>query len=232
MSDVSAANPYRPPTDIAIGRRASARPGKLTAICVIAIVLGVLGILGGAYGVLWLIMAPFVTQLLVPPAGPGFPAEMRESQLRLHAEIQGVMYRYIVPLAVLMGISLIAAVAMTVGGFKALKLKGLGRLLLLAGFTLGVAYEIGNGWLQFAMTPESVAVMQRSLDDTLQSTPDGPGRQHMKRGMEISLGIGKFAGITFAVVLGVVKLAYYLFSLIYLNREPVRILYLAAQAKA
>lgn len=234
MSDASfPANPYRPPSDFVVAAgNPSARPGGLTAIAVIAIVVGILGILSSAGGLVMMAANPYLQQMLQPPSGPGGPSELEKAQQKSQAEIQAVADKYQAATLSLLAVSLISAVCFTFGGFKALGLSRSGRLLLLVACGLAVFYELGHWVEQFVMVPEMSLVMQRSMRETFEAEPDRPGNRQAQQFVDSFLPMVFMSTLVITVGIGLVKMVYYFYTLIYLNREHVRARFLAAPPKA
>src|SRR5437868_6558464 len=97
-SDSQSFDPYRSPT-LPEGPYAAVppmgRPGWLTALCVMCIVLGALGVLNSLFGTLGVIGGKAV-QTWVQPKGSssGMPPEMQEAQEKFQQDLYGVQDKY------------------------------------------------------------------------------------------------------------------------------------------
>jgi hypothetical protein len=123
-----------PPTE-SRGRR----PGGLTAICVIAIVVGVLGILLVFMGIVGLVVAMVMQGTLT--AG-GTTDEARRLAQEMNGQIQALAFRFIVPNMLIYLVDAAVAISLVVGGVKGLKLRPEARRLLLATFCGALIFEL------------------------------------------------------------------------------------------
>src|SRR3954470_2053768 len=79
--------PYAPPMT-------TGRPGWLTTLCVLCIVLGALGLFNSLLGAAGAIGGQFIQKALQPAAGAGMPADMKDAQEEFQADINAVQLKY------------------------------------------------------------------------------------------------------------------------------------------
>jgi hypothetical protein len=82
------------------------------------------------------------------------------------------------------------------------------------------------------MVPEMSLVMQRSMRETFEAEPDRPGNRQAQQFVDSFLPMVFMSTLVITVGIGLVKMVYYFYTLIYLNREHVRARFLAAPPKA
>jgi hypothetical protein len=89
-------NPYLPPDEVLAEPAHRGRPGMLTTLCVLAIVLGALGLLTGFAGVGSLVFGKQIQTSFQPQKQPGISEEMVQIQKDYQAELMGIQDQYIV----------------------------------------------------------------------------------------------------------------------------------------
>src|SRR5438552_666160 len=101
-ADTSSFDPYRSPTlpeGAYAGPPLVGRPGWLSALCVLCIVLGALGLVNSAFGTLGIIAGPKVQQMMAAQPQPGIPDDLKEAQQKMQADMYAIQKKYIWPLA-------------------------------------------------------------------------------------------------------------------------------------
>ena len=208
----SEANPYR--TGV-VPEVAAQRPGWLTAIAIVVVVIGVLGLL--ACGTKFLNLA-FGRQMQQMFAGIGAPNEqMRKAQEEMNAAIMGVADRFFVPNVILATSQFFLSIALIFGGIKSLKLDALGRKVLLIALALLLFYEIGNLVTQILTQLGMMPIMQLYMPRMMTV----PGQENAGA-QRFGTAIAKFsmvAGIVMQSGWTLVKMVFYGFA-IYFLRKP------------
>jgi hypothetical protein len=225
-ADSTASDPYRSPpipdSSYAPSMR-SGRPGWLTALCVIAIVIGILGALNGLFGAVGTLFSRQLQTAVTPAAPPGASQQMQKVQQQFQAETLAIQDKYFVGILLSAIVRTIVAGALTWGGVSCLSLKQAGRTLLLAACAAAILFEIGNSVLQGLVSMEMMAAMNGFFENFLQTMPQGSGPPP-----ELFLKFLK-GWMIFGLVMGYVivglKIAFYIFGLIYLQREAVKTLF-------
>jgi hypothetical protein len=204
------------------------RPGWLTALCVVAIVIGVLGAMNGLFGVIGVLAGPRLQAAFAPrvQAGPGVANEIEKIQQQFQAEMNQVQNKYFVGLLVASLLRVVVAVALVLGGVMSLNLKPNGRTILLVACGVGILYELGvSVLLQSLINMEMTAAMNSFFESLVETLPKGPGGGPPP---EIFLNIMKGSivfGFAIQYVFAAIKIAFYLWGLIYLQREAIRALF-------
>lgn len=204
------------------------RPGWLTALCVVSIVIGVLGGMNGLFGLIGVLAGPSLQAMFMPQAqaGPGAANEMEKIQQQFQAEMAQVQNKYFVALLVATLARIVVAAALLVGGVMSLNLKPNGRTILLLACGAGILYELGVGvLLQSLINMEMSAAMNSFFESLIETLPKAQGGGPPP---EIVLNIMKGSiifGFAIQYVFAAIKIAFYLWGLIYLQREAIRALF-------
>jgi hypothetical protein len=225
--DPSTLNPYLAPTDPVPRGGKTGRPGMLSTICVIAIVMGALGAMNVLAGLGMYFLQPVMQQAFQPSVGPGVSREDVRQYRDIQDKTQAIADKHIVLAMSLLALAFLSSVGLILGGLKTLRLNDMGRKVLMATLVLCVVYELGHWTQQFMVMPEIGAAMRETYQKSIEELPPGSVQ---RRSQELTLtivGISTTASLVFVVALGAVKLVYYFLTLIYLNRQPIRDLYLA-----
>jgi hypothetical protein len=127
------------------------RPGWLTAIAVISIVLGALGMLSVVVGVLGQLFSAQAQQWVqqwmqgmakIGPAGGGMPPEALKMQQELPTLMIDMQARWRIVMLVLLAINFVLSALLLTSGIGTLKLARWGRTLLLASLAGTILFEI------------------------------------------------------------------------------------------
>ena len=217
-SDFAAFNPYSSPPPDSYSPRSSERPGWLTAIIVIAIILGVFGLLIGVVGLGSTIFGQQMQAAMAPRPNPGITPEMQKAMDQFQKEIQAITDRYFVPLLLSSLLRVVVASLLVYGGIQALSLKANGRTVLLAAFATGLVFEVFTGVLQSFMNIEMNAAMNAYFEGIVGAMPaQGPGSEVMLSIMRMSMVFGYI----FQYFTTFAKIAFYVFGLVYLRRPQI-----------
>jgi hypothetical protein len=228
-ADSNAFDPYRSPSlpeGPYAGRSASNRPGWLTALCVVCVVLGALGLMNALMGTAGALAGPYLQALIQPKPSPSMPPEMQQAQQDLQDELQAVQDRYFVPLVAWIALRFIAALLLLIGGLQCLSLRESGRKLLIAACAVAIGFELSHAILQSIVNMENLAAFNSFGDTFLQSMPEGsqasPGMQNAMRSLLRGTII---AGLVVFYLLVLLKVGLYLFGMIYLQKLHIRALF-------
>jgi hypothetical protein len=210
-------SPYRPPTadrELPVYAR---RPGGLTAVCVLAIILGFLA-LGSAFGT----TCGVVMNLLGGVGGmfsSGMGGELEEIQVKMYREVAAFSNQFVVIHVLIILLLVVLGTALLVGGFRSMKLIEAGRRTLVAACSAAILFEIVRcGWMLFEQM-QTMAIMRTNLSRITDSLADGAGPARAMQGI---MSVSLYAGVVFAVGWLALKLAYFIFAVIYLRKDSVR----------
>lgn len=204
---------------------AAKRPGGLTAICVIAIILGVLGVLAALIGGGGLVVNKLFREQLAkqqqPP--PGFPQGMADAQKKMQEAIYAVADRYFIADVILLPIHGLISVFLIVAGAKAMTLVPEARTLfqgaLIAALVMLVVTTIKGAVQQIEM----FGVMDQFFKEMAGDMP-GAGAQG-KDVFVTAMRIGMIIGAVFGFGWQFILLLFYGLSLNYLSRPNIVALY-------
>lgn len=199
------------------------RPGGLTAVCVIAIVLGGLGLCTSLFGLASLAFQDKIEKFSMqqqPPAG--MPNGMFKSQMEMQKKMQQKMlevaHRY---RGVNLGITLLNllfASSLLVGGIMTMKLNPTGRTFLAAVFLAVIVFEIVRLVITVFMQLDMAAAMSAAFQG-------GPGTDQATALLATSMKVGTFVGMGIGFVLALGKIIFYGIGASYLGRSKVRQLF-------
>jgi len=200
------------------------KPTALKVVCVTAIVLGSLLSCTGLLGVGGLAMQGVMAnqqeralaELEGDPAQGGF--------LAFNQQLQDLQRRWLPVSATLAFGHIVIAVALIVGGALTLALKPGGRSLLMTTLGLGAVFELARTGFESYLAVQTQEVMQRM---TLAAGPD-PGSGGSPPGMPdvgMFMAVGMGVSLAMAGCWGLLKIAFYLWSLFYLRKPGTRDLF-------
>lgn len=186
------------------------KPGALTAVCVIAIVLGIMGTLAVCIGGVGL-AANSAMQGMITVSPNATPFD--KAQVELQQEMMSINTRHLPAVIVLLVAQLAVSPLLIAGGVKALRMQHSGRRLLIYAFVAVIIFEVVRTafqlYLQMQMLPlydEMAMRLAREGGNTPQ--------------VEIFQRVGKgaaMAGVVFMIFWGAVKLVLYGLSARYLG---------------
>jgi hypothetical protein len=225
-------NPYRPPQsfdDLALANRLSpdgGRPGGLSAVCAIAIVLGGMGLATSMMGLCAMAAKPWLNNVFVLPQQSAKADQFREAQREMQQRTEEVASRYagfnlgFLLLNVLIGGSLF------VGGILALRLSPKGRRLLLTAFTAAILLEILRAVVQSFAQIEMAEVMQGPMARMMQASAShgGPGTPE-NAAFTVVVSRAMYVGIAVWLAFAAAKVIFYAVGARYLHRPAIRQLF-------
>jgi len=192
-------------------------PTGLKAVCIIAIVLGALGTLISCGGAASLAIGPALQSAFNMPAQQGMNPEMVRAQEELQTQMTAIGNEFMPFTIATVVVHLLSGLALLLGGIFTLKLSTTGRAILLTGCVLAILYELINGVLSVVVQLRMMPAVQKFMDQALQRGGQAEmgsafGR-FMLAGMLVTLGI--------SLVAMLVKLAFYVFSVVYLKKSHI-----------
>ena len=197
------------------------RPGWLTAIVAIAIIMGVFGLLMGIGGLgstlFWKQTQAVVRPAQNPNLNPALEKELDEFQ----QEMQAVTDRYRVPLVLTSLFRMVVAGMLVYGGIQALSFNSRGRKVLLAAFAAGLVFEAVFRVLKSIIDIEIDAAMNVYFERLVSTVPQrGPP--------DVLLSIMRTAvvvGYAMQYVVTFAKITFYVVGLVYLRRPLIAALF-------
>lgn len=227
-ADSQAFDPYRSPAPPEIpyaGGPRSGRPAWLTTVCVICIVLGALGLINSLAGSIGVIGGRRFQAVFRMPAGAGASDNMKDAQKKFEDDIYGVLKKYWWPVVATMLVRFAVAVLLLVGGIRSLGLHESGRKTLLTACIIALPLELGYAILQTFMQLENMTAMNSFAESFGQSLPQNQNNANVGKTMQYIFRASMIASIAFATLIALAKIGFYTFSILYLQRFPIRALF-------
>jgi hypothetical protein len=205
------------------------RPGGLTSVCIIAIVLGVLGFLTGSLTLVTQAASNQLQQLQSQWGAAGASPQVRDVQAEMNAKSMAIMNRFRL-VNVLLGLAQLGlCAALVIGGVRTLRLNERGRKLLFIACSLAMLFELTRAVPTVLMQLENMALMADYFPRVMEaSVPSGQSQQ-----------VAEFAKMMtrFSLIMGWVilfgwlsmKLAFYGSSAYYLTRPKTKALFAATK---
>lgn len=196
------------------------RPGGLTALCILAIVLGALGVLIGLFGIAAAaLQGPL--QDLVAQMQPDGDEETAQLQQEIGDESREFAERHLIRNIVFAIARLFVAGGLFVGGILAFRLRKPGRKVLLLAFAAGIVFELCQIWplIDAAQFTERIMNAQQlgggpNADDDAQAM------------MRIMMKVIAAMQIVMMAAMALIKTAFYGFGWWYLSRPHIAALYI------
>jgi hypothetical protein len=212
----------------------SNRPGWLTAIGVIAIILGVLGILSSTVSAIGQYfsasMQEAIESFVLVAQQNQMPSEAKALMDDMKTLMKDLQERWRPILLTLLACNMVLSVLLLAGGIGTLRLAEWGRRMLIAAFAGTMLYEVGTAATQLIMqfetrhlTSEYTAKMMDAMSKGNQAMPPAQ-RQQMMRVMTISTSVFFLLGVAMGLAWLLVKLIAYGLAIHYLRRPQIRAL--------
>jgi len=225
MSDVTPFDPYRSPSlpeGPYVGKPGSGRPQILTALIVICLVFGILGLMNSLFGVVGVIGGQQLQQAFQPKMPSDVPQGMQKAQDKFQSDINNLQTKFRLEMIGTLAFRFVAALLLAIGGIKALGKKESGRKLLVAGCAVALAFELVQAIVQTMINTEMMTAFNSYMESVMQSLPEKPGTENVKRVMQTVLKVTMYGAIATTYILMAVKGGVYLFGLIYLRKPHIR----------
>ncbi|MFN0052810.1 MAG: hypothetical protein ACKV0T_11505 [Planctomycetales bacterium] len=200
---------------------ARTRPGGLTAVCILALLLGIVGLLTGCAG---LASQAFGAQLQEAMSGmqPGGNEAMRQAQQEMNTKILAVAKKYAWMTVPLLVVKMVAELLMIAGAAGALGLKPFGRKWLMWGLTAALVIESISLIPALLLQNETQAVTQEYMNKIMSGAGGGQGAAEF--GSSITQ-VATIIGLVLAIGWLLVKALYYVLSLRYLRKREIAALF-------
>jgi len=223
-------DPYRSPTlpeGPYAGVSRTGRPGWLTTLCVLCIVLGALGMMNSLFGAFGILGGKAIQKWVQPKgANTGMPPEMQAAQEKFQEDLYAVQDKYFWVLVPSVVIRFPVALLLLMGGIRALSLQERGRKLLLMGCGVALGFELASSILQSFLVMENMTITNGYIENITNNMPKDKAAAVQVMG--IVKTVTRAINIVVLVLTGVVvllKIALYLFGLIYLRKPHIQALF-------
>ncbi len=200
-------NPYQslPESTKPSGVAPQQKPGGLTAIAVICLVLGGLALLGSLLAIGMSFFQDSLNQFQNAQAsGPG---------AEIQAKMQAVQEGQFIPNLIFSGCNVIIGTLLVLGGIGVLTLKESGRNLLRSVLLVAIVFVIVRGIYGIWNSVSVMGAIQDVGDPVLQT----------------AMQVGLIIGLVFAVIVPMVLVGFYAWSRSYLNKPDIRALFVGAK---
>lgn len=191
--------------------------GGLTAICIIAILLGALGILGAAGGLLGAVLGEQLQEAFTPPATANTP--MAKQQEQMQQEMEAVADKWAPVNYSLFAVLIVVAGCLIFGGVQAMRLQPNGRQFLMVAFLMAIVFELVRLIPTVSIQLATMDIMEGYMADMLKGAPGSPPPPPAaQRMVGMSMKVGMFIGFAFTGIWLLLKLGFYGFGTMYLRR--------------
>jgi hypothetical protein len=219
-------DPYRSPSlpeGPYEGVPAAGRPGLLTTLCVLCIVLGALGLMNSALGTAGAIGGSRLQAAIQPKTSAGLPPGMKQAQDDFQDDLNAVQRKYFWATVPALAFRFLAGLLLLIGGIRSLALSESGRKLLLVACAVALVFELGHAILQSVVSLEMMTAVNSYVEKLTSSMNQQnnapPGFQKM---MQTIVHGSILGGIIVSYLISLGKIALYVFGLIYLRTNPIR----------
>lgn len=203
---------------------ASGRPGWLTALCVLAIVLGALGLMNSLMSAGGLLAGQQLQKIMRAQPSPGMTPEMQEAQNKLQDAMYAVQRKYWWPIVFALLLRAGVALLLLIGGIRALSLKEGGRQLLLVACGVALPFELAHAILQTLIMLDNMTAMHNFAEVLANEMPkDGPPQ--MQNFVQTVMQGTLIVSLVFMYLWTLIKGGLYLFGLLYLRRNHIKNLF-------
>src|SRR6478672_9919227 len=154
-AETGAFDPYRSPSlpeGVYTGPRPVGRPGWLSFLCVLCIVLGALGIMNSVFGTFGMVVGPRFQQFMAAQPKPGMPDDLKEAQEKMQADMYTIQAKYIWPLGLSIALRLVVCTLLLIGGIRCLNLSEPGRKLLIIACSIALVFDLLQAIFQMVIT--------------------------------------------------------------------------------
>jgi hypothetical protein len=147
---------------------------------------------------------------------------VQQAQDKFQSDINNLQTKFRLEMIGTLSFRFVAALLLAIGGFKALGKKESGRKLLVAGCAVALAFELVQAIVQTMINTEMMTAFNSYMESVMQSLPDKPGTENVKRFLQTFLKITMYGTIAITYILMAVKGGIYLFGLIYLRKPHIK----------
>jgi hypothetical protein len=206
------------------------RPGGLTAVCVIAIVLGCLGLCSVLLGVFSLAAAPLMKRMVEEQQRTAMNNPAHNANLEMQKKMQAIGDRHWGSSLAFLLANTVLAGSLLAGGIAALMMVPKARTFLLAVFVAAIAFVIVRAVVEAFAQMEMAAAISDSMRNIMATAaPPGPAaRQGAAQAAEMATvftKVGVFGGIAITVLFALAKVIFYAIGARYLCRPNIRRLF-------
>jgi hypothetical protein len=204
------------------------RPGGLTALCILAIVLGAFGVLSGLGGIAAAaLQGPM--QNMVAQLQPQQGKEAARVQQQIADESREFAQRHIVRNTLFSLARLFVASCLLAGGILTLRLHPQGRKILIVAFSAGIVFELAQIWPMVEVIPFTQRTMQLTMEAQQKGMP-GKGQNAEDAAAMMRIMVKAIAAMQVVMMAAMLlaKSGFYAFGLWYLTRPRISTLFISS----
>lgn len=201
----------------------SQRPGQLTAIAIIAIVLGLMGGCAGLWGLGGaLLQGQLQSTQEKWLESSGMPASQLESQRAMQHRIEEIQRKWMPFTATQQTLNLLASAALLAAGVLLLRMHARGPMLFVASVIGNLVVDLAGGVLGVVIQQDTQEVMHQMMADMAAQSPGAPGAGRMFEGI---VQASSWLGVCMAGGWFLLKAAYYVWGIVYLRKPEAKRLF-------
>jgi hypothetical protein len=207
------------------------RPAGLTAITIIGLMLGFLGVCGGSTSLVSLGAQDSIQQFsreVIEVSSQGDETLYRQ-QMEMQERTEALSASWKPALLACQTLNLLASFVLVAGCVMVLQWKRSGLRVLAAAVIASLVVDAGTGVVTMLYQLDFLALME---EHTAMMTAGDPALAGAERTMRAATAAGATISLLFALGWVVVKLAYYVVSLLYVRKPNVRELFASAPVSA
>jgi len=219
-------DPYRSPSlpeGVYSGPRPVGRPGWLSFLCVLSIVLGALGLMNSLFGTIGMVAGPRFQRLMADQPRPGMPDDLKEAQEKMQTDMYKIQTKYIWPLGISIVLRLVVCGLLLVGGIRCLNMLEPGRKLLIIACSVALVFDLLQAILQMVITVENMTVMNEFMETMATRTQNGP--KELEAVMKAVSSFIRFFSLGLICVIALAKIGFYIFGVLYLQKPQIMALF-------
>ena len=200
------------------------RPAGLTAICVIAIVLGGLRLLTALFSLGARVMQdPIEKAAIKMQQQPGMPKGSVKAQEEGQKELHAVDRKYLAFTITITVLGLVFGASLLTGGIMTMKMNPTARTFLVTVFAVAIVFEIAAAIVAVFMQLDMAPVMSRMM--MANTAKGGPGAEQGAAIVATMAKIMAIVGIVLNVCWALAKIVFYAIGARYLGRPNIRPLF-------
>lgn len=208
----------------------SQRPGQLTAIAILAIVLGILGSCGGLWGIGGALLQGSLQQAQEGwMESSGMPAEQLEAQRAMQERIEEIQRKWLPFTVTHQSLNLLASALLLAAGVMLLRTNARAPGVFLGAVGANVFVDLAGGILGVVVQQDTQEVMQQMMADIAAGSPEAPGADRMFEGV---MQASAWLGVCMAGGWLLLKVAYYVWGVVYLRKPEVKRLFAGEEQPA
>jgi hypothetical protein len=219
-------DPYRSPPMPQVeypGSVPGRRPGWLSVLCVLCIVLGSLGLVNSIFGTAGMVVGPRFQKFMANRPQPGLPEDFKEAQEKMQADMYKIQTKYIWPLGVSIVLRVVVCTLLLVAGIRCLNMDEKGRKLLIVACSMALVFDLLQAILQMVITMENMTVMNEFMETM--ATKGQSANKDVEALLKTVGSVIRFFSLGLICIIALAKIGLYIFGVLYLQKAHIRALF-------